>query len=228
MNLAALDLRCSTQDLCCSRRDLLASVAVGLRLVSPWHVESSAPGIEPMSLHWQVDSYPLYCQGSPSKLFLIAFYILGVMWQFYLKTANSFYNYLLKIYLIGTFLCYKWQKRKNTLYLKRYRSCITEKSRSKTSSSNTQFIYKLTQYTADVTKDFSSLLFSLSVSLIANYYSSSPHILTGPHPRKCKVLLVIPRRKAISPAKFQQTSPWFILVWIDWWPFSSVIYVTGR
>ena len=111
------------------------------------------------------------------------------MWQSYLKTANSFYNYLLKIYCISTFCVTSDKKEKtHTLYLKRYRSCITEKSRSKTSSSNTQFIYKLTQYTADVTKDFSSLLFSFSFSNNSKMAAAVPAFTSsqGLTQEKCK------------------------------------------
>ena len=40
-------------------------------LAAPWHVESSGPGIEPMSpLQWQADSLPRSHQGSPAPAFL--------------------------------------------------------------------------------------------------------------------------------------------------------------
>ena len=48
-----------------SRTRKLSSEALGLSCSSACGILVSRPGTEPMPLHWQVDSYPLYHQGSP-------------------------------------------------------------------------------------------------------------------------------------------------------------------
>ena len=40
-------------------------------LVAQWHVDPPRPGIEPVALHWQADSYSLHHQVSPQFTHLL-------------------------------------------------------------------------------------------------------------------------------------------------------------
>ena len=80
-----------------SRTRKLSSVALGLSCSSACGILVSRPGIEPMPLHWQVDSYPLYHQGSPPCHIPVGFYpsifnlrkILGVICVTFRKSQST-------------------------------------------------------------------------------------------------------------------------------------------